>query len=290
MDGIINIYKEKGFTSHDVVAKARGILRQKKIGHTGTLDPDATGVLPICIGEATKIVPYLSDANKTYEAEVILGAYTTTEDASGEVVEEFAVEVSNEQVLDVLARFVGAYEQTPPMYSAIKINGQRLYELARQNIVIDRPSRMVEILELEQMSPLKDGRFKIRVVCSKGTYVRTLCTDIGRKLKCGAHMGELTRTRVGEFDIEQSVTLKQLEKLNAEEILISIEKMFEQYPAVVVDKSYNKFLYNGNPLELKIAAAGLFFRVYDYMNHFIGLYKWSGEKLIVEKMFYKEGK
>lgn len=145
LNGIINIYKKKGYTSHDVVAKARGILRERKIGHTGTLDPEAEGVLPLCIGAATKAVPYLTDADKCYEAEVILGETTTTEDATGEVLERREVNVSKEQIEKVVVSFIGDYIQTPPMYSAIKVNGVRLYELARQGLVVERPSRKVII-------------------------------------------------------------------------------------------------------------------------------------------------
>ncbi|ONI46429.1 tRNA pseudouridine(55) synthase TruB [Candidatus Epulonipiscioides gigas] len=287
MDGIINIYKEKGFTSHDVVAKARGILKQRKIGHTGTLDPEAVGVLPICIGAATKIVSYLSDLNKTYEAEIILGAYTTTEDSTGEIVETFPVNVTNDQVLDVLKTFIGKYEQIPPMYSAIKINGQRLYELARKNIVIDRPSREVIIFKLEQLKLLNNNRFTVSVSCSKGTYIRTLCTDIGKKLGCGAYMGELTRTSVGDFKIEDSITLSQLQE-NKEKYIKTIESMFEKYPKITISENFNKVLYNGNSLNFddKYKDEGSFFRIYDYLNNFIGLYKLVDNKLVVEKMFY----
>ncbi|OON94252.1 MAG: tRNA pseudouridine(55) synthase TruB [Candidatus Epulonipiscioides saccharophilum] len=293
MDAIINIYKEKGFTSHDVVAKARGILKQRKIGHTGTLDPNATGVLPICVGEATKIVSYLSDLDKSYEAEVILGAYTTTEDSTGEIVESFPVNVTNDQILNVLKSFLGEYNQIPPMYSAIKINGQKLYELARQNIIIDRPSRKVKIFDLLQTQPFnnKTNTFKIKVTCSKGTYIRTLCTDIGHKLACGAYMGELIRTRVGNFDIKDSITLSELEKhkLDLSKYLISLESMFLQYPKIIIDKNLNKFLYNGNPLTINIdAIENAFFRVYDYLDHFVGLYKWKNNKLVVEKKFFRD--
>lgn len=290
--GIINIYKEKGFTSHDVVAKARGILKQKKIGHTGTLDPDAVGVLPLCVGKATKVVNYLTDANKCYEAEVILGQTTTTEDASGEVLETQEVNVTQEQVEEVIKTFIGKYIQTPPMYSAIKVNGVRLYELARQGIVIDRPSREVTIYDCKIIEPLQGNRFKIRVHCSKGTYIRTLCTDIGRKLQCGAHMGSLIRTQVGQYHIEDSITLKELEAIgNIETVLWSIESVFEHYPSVVVQESYNKALYNGNPLPLdaiKGVKEGLnTLRVYNKDQEFIGIYKvdYDKKRLSVDKLF-----
>lgn len=292
--GIINIYKEKGFTSHDVVAKVRGILRERKIGHTGTLDPDAEGVLPICIGKATKVVPYLTDADKCYEAVVRLGAYTTTEDASGEIIESFEVNVTKEQVLQVIKSFEGIYTQTPPMYSAIKVNGVRLYELARKGIVIERPSREVNIMKCELIEWIDETSFKIRVDCSKGTYIRTLCTDIGRKLGCGAYMESLLRTRVGSFYLKESITLSTLEanKLNVEPFIHTIESMFKEYEAVTIKPEYNKYLYNGNPLTLK-AIEYLpkndkpFLRVYDEKGQFIGLYKVneSSNQLVMERNF-----
>nr|WP_307992474.1 tRNA pseudouridine(55) synthase TruB [uncultured Niameybacter sp.] len=292
--GIINIYKEKGFTSHDVVAKVRGILRERKIGHTGTLDPDAEGVLPICIGKATKVVPYLTDADKCYEAVVRLGAYTTTEDASGEIIESFEVNVTKEQVLKVIKSFEGLYTQTPPMYSAIKVNGVRLYELARKGIVIERPSREVNIMKCELIEWIDETSFKIRVDCSKGTYIRTLCTDIGRKLGCGAYMESLLRTRVGSFYLKESITLSTLEanKLNVEPFIHTIESMFKEYEAVTIKPEYNKYLYNGNPLTLK-AIEYLpkndkpFLRVYDEKGQFIGLYKVneSSNQLVMERNF-----
>lgn len=292
--GIINIYKEKGFTSHDVVAKMRGILKEKKIGHTGTLDPDAEGVLPICIGKATKVVPYLTDADKCYEAVVRLGAYTTTEDASGEIIETFEVNVTKEQILEVIKSFEGSYTQIPPMYSAIKVNGVRLYELARKGIVVERPSREVTIMKCEWIEWIDETSFKIRVDCSKGTYIRTLCTDIGKKLGCGAYMESLLRTRVGNFYLKDSITLKTLEenKLHAASYIHTIESIFKHYEAVTIKSEYNKYLYNGNPLTLK-AVAYLpqtdqpFLRVYDEKGQFIGLYKVNAvtNQLVMERNF-----
>ncbi len=296
LNGIINIYKEKGFTSHDVVAKARGILRERKIGHTGTLDPDAEGVLPLCIGMATKVVPYLSDANKCYEAEVVLGVTTTTEDASGEVIECREVTATKDRITQVVASFVGNYTQVPPMYSAIKVNGVRLYELARKGIVIDRPSREVTIYGCDIIEWIDEKRFKIRVSCSKGTYIRTLCTDIGRQLGCGAHMGTLLRTQVGQFKLEDSITLEQLEqyKGNLEDHIMGVEELFSIYPVVHVTKAGEKLLYNGNALRKKDienfndSYMNTLIRVVDTSNQFIALYKWNAEKSCfkVERMFY----
>ncbi len=294
LNGIINIYKKKGYTSHDVVAKARGILRERKIGHTGTLDPEAEGVLPLCIGGATKAVPYLTEADKCYEAEVILGETTTTEDATGEILQRYEVNVTKEQVEEVISSFVGDYIQTPPMYSAIKVNGVRLYELARQGIVVERPSRQVKIYACELIEWIDEKRFRIRVQCSKGTYIRTLCTDIGEALGCGAHMGYLLRTKVGAFTLNESLTLEELEA-NKENILPYIKNLdllFDEYPKVTINELGKKFLRNGNALDKKHLTEGLtlhsdeLIRVYDG-TRFIALYKWNSKRnhLEVERMF-----
>ena len=294
--GIINIYKEKGFTSHDVVAKARGIFRERRIGHTGTLDPDAEGVLPICIGSATKVVPYLSEADKCYEAEVILGVTTTTEDASGEILETHPVDVSREQIEEVVASFVGDYTQIPPMYSAIKVNGIRLYELARRGETVERPSRQVYIESCDVIEYMAPDRFRIRVNCSKGTYIRTLCTDIGKALGCGAHMGYLLRTRVGHYLLKDSIKLAELEsyKENLTPYIEGLDQIFSELDALHVNEAGGKYLENGNPLRLQHVTekltspeAGQLFAVYDLNSEFKALYQWQEEKkyLKVEKMF-----
>lgn len=295
INGIINIYKKKGYTSHDVVAKARGILRERKIGHTGTLDPDAEGVLPLCIGAATKAVPYLSDVDKCYEAEVILGMTTTTEDATGEPVECYEVNVTKESIEKVVQSFGGDYIQTPPMYSAIKVNGVRLYELARQGIVVDRPSRTVTIYSCDIIEWIDEKRFRIRVHCSKGTYIRTLCTDIGKALGCGAHMGYLLRTQVGVFSLEDSITLEELESQKADlsPHIRTLEVLFSDYKKFTVNQLGKKLLDNGNALSMKHiveqidCSAQELVRVYDEKNHFVALYKWNNTKNIleVERMF-----
>ena len=295
LNGIISIYKKRGFTSHDVVAKARGILRERRIGHTGTLDPEAEGVLPLCIGPATKAVNYLADADKCYEAEVILGATTTTEDATGEILTQASVDVSREQIEEVVASFVGDYTQIPPMYSAIKVNGVRLYELARQGIEVERPSRQVQIYSCDIIEWIDEKRFRIRVNCSKGTYIRTLCTDIGKALGCGAHMGYLLRTKVGAFTLEESLTLEQLEA-NKEDIALhmqSLEVLFAHYPKAQINKNGTKYLNNGNPLsthhlcEKETYEEGALIRIYNEQGQFAALYKWNKKRnmLEVEKMF-----
>ena len=205
MEGIIPLYKPKGMTSHDCVFKLRKILKMKRIGHTGTFDPDVTGVLPICIGKATKVAEYITDAGKMYEGEVTLGFSTTTEDASGEVVETKKVDrvISKSEIIEVLHTFTGTIRQTPPMFSAVKVNGKRLYEYARQGIEIERPTRLVTIYSIELLDDsLINGEttsFRFRVACSKGTYIRTLAVMIGEALGFPAHMSELSQNKVGQF-------------------------------------------------------------------------------------------
>ena len=187
--------KKKGFTSHDVVAKLRGIVGQKKIGHTGTLDPDATGVLPVCLGKATKLCDLLTDKNKTYEAVLLLGKTTDTQDITGEVLEEKVNRgTDRRKVREAIEGFIGDYEQIPPMYSALKVNGKKLYELAREGKVIERKARPVKILDI-QILEIDLPKVRMEVSCSKGTYIRTLCHDIGEKLGCGGCMESLIRTR-----------------------------------------------------------------------------------------------
>ncbi|WLR53393.1 tRNA pseudouridine(55) synthase TruB [Mesobacillus subterraneus] len=223
MEGILPLFKPAGMTSHDCVFKLRKLLKTRKVGHTGTLDPDVTGVLPICVGKATKIAEYITDAGKAYEGEVTLGFTTTTEDASGEKVEEKIVDrlITRGEILQVLQSLEGVIEQTPPMYSAVKVNGKKLYEYARQGIEVERPTRKVTIYGIE----LLDDRdsftgehvsFKFRVSCSKGTYIRTLAVTIGEKLGYPAHMSALVRIQSADFTIEDCYTFGQLEKLAEE--------------------------------------------------------------------------
>ena len=232
IDGIINVYKEKGFTSHDVVAKLRGILRQKKIGHTGTLDPEAVGVLPVCLGKGTKLCDMLTDHNKTYEVVMRLGVTTDTEDMTGTVLTTKDVHATEDEVKAVIEGFVGSMEQIPPMYSALKVNGKKLYELAREGKVIERKARPItidSITILEMNLPL----VRMEIACSKGTYIRSICRDIGEKLQCGGCMDSLIRTKVGQFLIKDSLTLAEIEKLTKEEALldyvVGIEEVFSNY-------------------------------------------------------------
>lgn len=299
-NGIINVYKEAGFTSHDVVAKLRGILRQKKIGHTGTLDPDAVGVLPVCLGSGTRLCDMLTDWNKEYIAELRLGVTTDTQDLSGQVLTQASAEsldaVSPAKVEEAIKSFQGKYDQIPPMYSALKINGKKLYELAREGKEVERKARTVEITELEILESSLPV-VKMRVVCSKGTYIRTLCHDIGEKLGVGGAMQSLQRSRVGIFRMEDALTLSKLEELRDEDkitdVIIKPDAVFAEKQAVCVNELGEKFVKNGNQLTAAhLEKAGHFeqgeqVRVYDTGRNFCGIYEYrAGErKLWPVKMF-----
>ena len=251
--GVINVYKEQGFTSHDVVAKLRGIVGQKKIGHTGTLDPDAVGVLPVCLGRATKLCDMLTDKDKVYEAVMLLGVETDTQDTTGQILKSSETdELTEEQVRAAVLDFVGDYDQVPPMYSALKINGKKLYELAREGKTVERAARRVQIFDIEILS-IALPRVTMKVHCSKGTYIRTLCHDIGQKLECGACMEKLTRTKVSRFEIKDSLTLAQIEILKKEdrllEILVPMDQMFADYPRIIVSGEAARLAYNGNGIK-----------------------------------------
>ena len=297
MDGIINVYKEKGFTSHDVVAKLRGILHIKKIGHTGTLDPDAVGVLPVCIGKGTKLCDMITDTDKTYEAVMLLGISTDTQDISGNVLSKKDVAVDEKTLIETVDSFVGEYKQIPPMYSAIKVNGRKLYQLAREGIEIERSPRDVYIrsIHINDMN-LQDGESSVTmtVSCSKGTYIRTLCHDIGEKLGCGACMKSLSRTRVGRFYIDDSFTINQIAALNLKgelsSIVAPVDSMFD-YPRIQINKEYDKMLYNGNLLPLSAGKAldmGLadMVRIYNESGEFIGIYSMDDSGYKPVKIFF----
>ncbi len=247
----MNIYKEAGYTSHDVVAKLRGIVGQKKIGHTGTLDPDAVGVLPVCFGSATKLCDMMTDKSKEYEALMRLGVTTDTQDLSCTILTESAVHVNGSEVRDAVMGFVGGYEQVPPMYSALKVNGKKLYELAREGREIERQPRHVDITFI-RITGMDLPEVRFEVGCSKGTYIRTLCADIGDKLGCGAVMAELKRTRVGNFRIEDSIRLSKVEELmrqgEYEDYIIHPDSMFMEYEGAAVKPEAESALLNGNKL------------------------------------------
>ena len=295
-NGVINIYKERGFTSHDVVAKMRGILQQKKMGHTGTLDPDAVGVLPVCLGNATRLADMLTDRDKEYEAVMRLGVATDTQDMSGTILEEKPVQVSCAEVEAAIRSFVGGYEQVPPMYSALKVNGKKLYELAREGREVERKPRSVSLYNIEILS-VQLPEVCIRVACSKGTYIRTLCHDIGEKLGCGAAMAFLKRTKSGCFTLDTAITLSALEQLrdekNVEKVLIPVDAMFDELAQVHVPDIFITAVQNGNFLSLHQIKERCMFgpgeevRVYDSAGRFYGIYTFDREAGIFKprKMF-----
>lgn len=285
--GIVIVHKEKGFTSHDVVAKMRGICGQKKIGHTGTLDPEATGVLPVCLGNGTRLCDMLTERDKEYVALLRLGVETDTQDMTGTVLTSRPVEVGALQVREAVWSFQGSYMQTPPMYSALKVNGKKLYELAREGKVVERQAREVRIGEIEILAmtlPL----VRLRVVCSKGTYIRTLCADIGQKLGCGGAMESLVRTRVGNFSLEEALTLTQLQDLKDQgrlsQAILPVESVFQNCPVLHVREDLVRLLENGNALTVEQTAEkerytqGRWVRVCFPDNRFAGIYAYDEGK------------
>jgi len=292
MTGVLNVYKEKGYTSHDVVAIIRKLTaRTVKVGHTGTLDPDATGVLPICLGSATKFTNHLTSADKTYIAEVILGIETTTGDISGDVVATAVVNFCEETIVKVVNSFGfekrGEYKQTPPMFSAIKIGGKKLYELAHKGETIDRPVRSVTINKIQVLNfvPEKNA-FTIEVNCSKGTYIRSLAMDIGSEIGCGATMGELERVQSGVFDINSALKLEEIKKAVQDErlaeLIIPIDTLFP-YSKINVTGDDLKLAANGNPLPLLKNQTEKKYWVCD-KEKIIGLFASDSKKLRSEVM------
>ena len=278
--GVINIYKEAGYTSHDVVAKLRGILKQKKIGHTGTLDPQAQGVLPVCLGKGTKLCDLLADHDKEYEAVLRLGITTDTQDMEGNVLQESSVQVSEEEVRTCILSFQGEQMQVPPMYSALKVNGKKLYELAREGKVVERKARPVTFHKIEVLW-MELPKVKIRVQCSKGTYIRTLCNDIGEKLGCGGCMEELLRTRVERFALEDAVKLDEVQKAMEEgtvdSLILPVDRILDQYPTAKTTTQGDLLVHNGNRLFSELLqeepeAESGYDRVYDSEDTIIGLF------------------
>lgn len=266
-------------TSFDVVARLRRIIGQKKIGHTGTLDPMAVGVLPVALGKATKICSHLEGQRKTYRAVMRLGVETDTEDMTGTVLQERAVTVSEQAVREVIQGFIGDYMQVPPMYSALKVEGKKLYELARKGIVIEREARLRRIYHIE-IEEVELPLVTFSVECSKGTYIRTLCSDIGRKLDCGAAMESLVRSRVGACGEKEAIRLAQLEELSVRgelaTVVMSIEEVLPEYTKIRVTKQEDRLVHNGGPLERLYETDEML--VYDSENRLIGLYQWQAEK------------
>jgi len=318
MDGILNIYKEKGFTSHDVVAKLRGILKMKKIGHTGTLDPEAEGVLPVCLGTATRLCDMLTDKIKEYRAVIRFGIATDTEDMTGEIIEELPVAATEENLREVLPKFFGEQEQIPPMYSAIKVEGKKLYELAREGKVIERKGRPIVIYDivLHSVEPDASGHLfeaELSVICGKGTYIRSLCRDIGKALGTCACMKSLLRTRSGSSYLENSLKLSEVEALRdagtLEEHIVTVEQVFEMCKSFQMKPEWDKLLLNGNQImeqdcdmikdgnstsvelcdnaipETISEFPANWYRAYDSTGRFLGLYEKNGKKFKPVKMF-----
>ena len=284
-DGILIIDKPAGWTSMDVCAKLRGILREKRVGHAGTLDPMATGVLPVFVGRATRAVQFAENGRKEYHAVLKLGVVTDTQDVTGTVLETHPVAVGAEEVGAALGHFTGELSQLPPMYSALKVNGQKLYDLARQGRTVERKPRPVTIYELELTEQTAPDEFSLRVVCSKGTYIRTLCHDLGQALGCGGCMAALRRTMAAGFRIEEAVTLDEAQ-LKGEALLLPLDEYFRAYPRFTVqNETQEKRAYNGNPFTARGVADGDY-RVYDRAGRFLSLSHAEGGELRAIKNFF----
>ncbi len=319
INGVVNIRKEKGMTSFGVVSRLRKIFDQRKIGHTGTLDPDAEGVLPVCLGRATHLVEPLSRGTKGYEAVLLLGRVTDTQDAGGKILRESPVTVTPEEVREAVLSFTGKQKQLPPMYSAIKQNGKKLVDLARKGIEVERSERDVEFHEIGILG-IDLPRVTFRVTCSHGTYIRTLCHDIGEKLGCGACMESLLRTRVGEFEIGDALTLGELEERKKSEdsartpgageesgdldrttapysFIRSIDSFYSGLPRVTVGEEALKTVLNGRGFRPEECPGGFpalgekdEARAYTPAGEFIGIYRRKGEELRLVRFFYEDRK
>lgn len=292
MNGVIVVNKPVGKTSHDCVGIIRKIIGTKRVGHTGTLDPLASGVLPICIGNATKASELLMCENKAYRAELVFGMTTDTLDCEGKILTEQPVSYTKEQTATIIKSFVGEQEQLPPMYSAIKKDGKKLYELARQGISIEREKRKITIHSIDIINIDTDkGTALIDVECSKGTYIRSLCDDIGARLGCGAYMNMLIRTRSGKFLIENSHTLEEIETLKKENkienMLIPVDELFP-YPKIKVDDRQKHFIVNGVRTRYKGLCEGKNYRVYDNDGCFLCISKCIEERLTLVKAFWNK--
>ena len=284
MDGIVIVDKPQGWTSQDVVSKLRGVLKTRRIGHGGTLDPMATGVLPVFVGRATRAVEFFEHAEKTYEAVLRLGICTDTEDITGTVLEKKEVSLSEADFLAVLDRFRGEIQQVPPMYSAIKINGQKLCDLARKGREVERQPRTITIFRLDCLEFSGDTA-RVLVHCSKGTYIRTLCKDIGQALGCGGCMESLRRVSAGEYTISNSVPLQTL--IDSEEpgkYLLPVDTMFAQYAAVTLTEKQEKCCRNGVAFTANLAEGT--YRVYGKDGEFLALSKMVEGKLTTIKSFW----
>lgn len=296
MTGLICLNKPKDITSFSAVAKVRGITHEKKCGHTGTLDPMATGVLPIMLGGATRFIDFLPDSDKGYVAEFKLGVVTDTLDITGEVLEENNFSVTKEEIKSVLLNFKGTISQIPPMYSAVSVDGQRLYDLARKGIEVERQARKVEVKELELLEfDEETGIGKIEVLCSKGTYIRSIIDDFGKKLGCGATMISLVRTKAMGIDLSECISLEDLQNIkdtsnDFSSVVVSVEKLFECYPQIFVSETQSHRFSNGGSLmrdRLKKNLKDGIYRVYSNEKIFLGLGELSEQDLKVKRLLTK---
>ena len=306
VSGVIVVNKEAGMTSFGVVSRLRRIFDQKKIGHTGTLDPDAEGVLPVCLGKATRLVERLSRGTKSYEAEMKLGVVTDTQDLSGTVLRTSEVCCSEEEVREAVLKFTGPQIQIPPMYSAVKVNGKKLYELARKGIEVERKGRQVEFHQIEILE-MELPYVKIAVTCSHGSYIRTLCHDIGERLGCGAAMGHLLRTQVDDFSLSDALTLEEIQRRKEEEdsseqagkpysFVIPPDRFYMDLPAYSVRKDFLRKCVNGipvpfsqmNPLPGPHSDEEKMIRLYDPCGNWIGLFRKDDKKYRLEQYFYED--
>lgn len=291
-NGIINMYKEKSYTSHDIVNILKGILKVKA-GHTGTLDPGACGVLPIVLGKSTKLADYIMAEDKVYEANIHFGVKTDTEDLTGNILsDKRPVQVDKADFINALDKFKGEISQIPPMYSAVKIGGEKLYKLARKGIEIERKPRNITIYSIDILK-YENESARIKIKCSKGTYIRTLCADIGEALGCGAAMGELLRTASGDFSIENSIKLDDIKAYAAEGKIASYiappDEILKDYPKVYANAEAVKFIRNGNPINQKFIQyenleAGNKYRLYTDKEQLIGLYTLDNEGFLRPKV------
>lgn len=288
MNGILLVDKPEDFTSHDVVAKLRGILRERRIGHSGTLDPMATGLLVVFVGRATRAVEFAESHEKEYIAGLRTGVTTDTQDVTGKILKTSELAVTEDELLAVLPEFTGELLQTPPMYSAVKVGGKKLYELARRGVEIERESRPVTIKKLE-LTGMKDGDFILRAVCSKGTYIRTLVNDIGERLGTGAALSSLRRTAAGSFSVKDARTIDEIKKHaeegTLEEILKPVDILFGEYPRFILSEQQLRRCLCGNSFEAK-AQDGRY-RVYDEGGVFLMLGNVENGIMSTVKSFYE---
>lgn len=291
MNGIIVINKPIGKTSHDMVSFVRRLTGIKKVGHTGTLDPDATGVLPICIGKATKAADMLTVSDKAYQTQLVLGKTTDTQDASGKILKESEVTVTQKKIEDTVSQFIGEISQIPPMFSAIKKDGKKLYELARQGISIEREPRKVTIYGIA----IKEINFENKTVnldisCSKGTYIRTLCEDIGEKLGCGAYMNSLVRTKSAGFTLADSYKVEELEKMKEDgtlkNALLPLDSIFGDYEKIKLNTVLAKKVKNGVRIKANNIKNGQMYRIYDENDEFLCISECKNDELVLKKAFW----